>query len=174
MDPFCGSGMTGVAAFLTGRKAILNDLSPAAAHLAWNHTHPCEPADLEAAFAEIEAKVGERMFEIYGTTDESGTLRSSIGPCGALDTSALIAEKSLRCGTPLIVRKVASGPPSPVLFANTKWSVKNFPRSTQSPPGLLIRRRTAGDLSARPRRRTSLRLSLFQEEISRTGSPRLT
>ena len=73
MDPFCGSGMTGVAAALTGRKAILNDLSPAAAHLAWNHTHPCEPADLEAAFAEIEAKVGERMFEIYGTTDESGT-----------------------------------------------------------------------------------------------------
>lgn len=72
MDPFCGSGMTGVAAALTSRQAILNDLSPAATHLAWNHTHPCDPSDLEVAFAEIEAKVGERMGEIYGTTDENG------------------------------------------------------------------------------------------------------
>ena len=38
LDPFCGSGMTGVAAALSGRRAILNDLSPAAIHLAWNHT----------------------------------------------------------------------------------------------------------------------------------------
>lgn len=72
LDPFCGSGMTGVAAALAGRLAILNDLSPAAVHLAWNHTHPCAPEDLEAAFAEIEEKVGLRMREIYGTTDESG------------------------------------------------------------------------------------------------------
>lgn len=33
LDPFCGSGMTGVAAALTGRYAILKDLSPAAIHL---------------------------------------------------------------------------------------------------------------------------------------------
>jgi tRNA G10 N-methylase Trm11 len=72
LDPFCGSGMTGVAAALASRQAILNDLSTAATHLAWNHTHPCEPSDLEVAFAEIEAKVGERMGEIYGTTDENG------------------------------------------------------------------------------------------------------
>lgn len=72
LDPFSGSGMTGVAAALSGRRAILNDLSPAAAHLAWNHTHPCEPSDLSAAFAEIEAKVGARISEIYGTTDENG------------------------------------------------------------------------------------------------------
>src|SRR5690606_8624759 len=42
LDPFCGSGMTGVAAALSGRRAILNDLSPAAIHLAWNHSRPCE------------------------------------------------------------------------------------------------------------------------------------
>ncbi len=72
LDPFCGSGMTGVAAALASRQAILNDLSPAATHLAWNHTHPCDPSELEVAFAEIEAKVGERMGEIYGTTDENG------------------------------------------------------------------------------------------------------
>ena len=33
LDPFCGSGMTGLAAKLTGRKAMLGDLSPAAVHI---------------------------------------------------------------------------------------------------------------------------------------------
>jgi len=72
LDPFCGSGMTGVAAALTGRLAVLNDLSPAAVHLAWNHCHPCLPVELEEAFAEIEEKVGDRISQIYGTTDEKG------------------------------------------------------------------------------------------------------
>lgn len=72
LDPFCGSGMTGVAAALAGRLAILNDLSPAAVHLAWNHTRPCKPDDLEDAFAEIEGKVGQRVREIYSTTDDKG------------------------------------------------------------------------------------------------------
>src|SRR5664280_840825 len=37
LDPFCGSGMTGVAAAMAGRKAVLNDLSPAAVHIATNY-----------------------------------------------------------------------------------------------------------------------------------------
>src|SRR3954466_4076974 len=36
LDPFAGSGMTGVAARRLGRNVVLGDLSPAAAHLAWN------------------------------------------------------------------------------------------------------------------------------------------
>lgn len=72
LDPFSGSGMTGVAAALAGRTAILNDLSPAAAHLAWNHTHPCDPATLQAGFAAIEQAVGERLARIYVTKDEQG------------------------------------------------------------------------------------------------------
>jgi 16S rRNA G966 N2-methylase RsmD/DNA-directed RNA polymerase subunit RPC12/RpoP len=40
LDPFCGSGMTGVAATETGRAAILTDLSPAAAFIAYNHATP--------------------------------------------------------------------------------------------------------------------------------------
>jgi len=42
LDPFAGSGMTGVAAALSGRRAILNDLSPAATHIAFNYTTPCD------------------------------------------------------------------------------------------------------------------------------------
>ena len=42
-DPFCGSGMTGVAALEVGRNALLSDLSPAAVHIARNYTAPCDP-----------------------------------------------------------------------------------------------------------------------------------
>lgn len=43
LDPFAGSGMTGLAAGLAGRQAILSDLSPAAVHIAGNYTAPCDP-----------------------------------------------------------------------------------------------------------------------------------
>jgi adenine-specific DNA methylase len=43
LDPFAGSGMTGLAAGLAGRQAILSDLSPAAVHIARNYTAPCDP-----------------------------------------------------------------------------------------------------------------------------------
>ncbi|MGH8787408.1 MAG: DNA methyltransferase [Cupriavidus necator] len=72
LDPFCGSGMTGVAAALAGRRAILNDLSPAAVHLAWNHTRACDPDALAEGFALVERKVAERFKDIYRTTDVGG------------------------------------------------------------------------------------------------------
>ena len=72
LDPFCGSGMTGVSASLCGRRAILNDLSPAAAHLAWNHTRPCEEGDLQAAFDRMVGNVEEDMSRYYATVDDNG------------------------------------------------------------------------------------------------------
>lgn len=72
LDPFCGSGMTGVAASLAGRRAILNDLSPAAVHLAWNHTRPCDPEELVAGFSSLEARLPERFHELYRSTDPTG------------------------------------------------------------------------------------------------------
>jgi DNA modification methylase/DNA-directed RNA polymerase subunit RPC12/RpoP len=72
LDPFSGSGMTGVAAALAARRAILNDLSPAAAHLAWNHTRACDPKALQAAFKALDQSVRGRMAEIYSTKDELG------------------------------------------------------------------------------------------------------
>ena len=44
LDPFCGSGMTGLAAIKHGRLPILIELSPAAAFIAKNY---CSPIDLE-------------------------------------------------------------------------------------------------------------------------------
>ena len=84
LDPFCGSGMTGVAALMCenppedvlqavpgaekgARRAILNDLSPAACHIAYNY---CTPVDVEALKAEserIKAAVKEEFNWLYGT-----------------------------------------------------------------------------------------------------------
>lgn len=72
LDPFCGSGMTGVAATLARRRAILNDLSPAAVHLAWNHTRPCDPSSLRDAFHRMEARVEGRLSALYKTKDANG------------------------------------------------------------------------------------------------------
>jgi DNA modification methylase len=67
LDPFCGSGMTGVAAILSGRNAILNDLSPAAVHIARNYVTPCDPAALEDAFGRLAEELAPYQFELYGT-----------------------------------------------------------------------------------------------------------
>ena len=61
LDPFCGSGMTGVAAAMAGRKAVLGDLSPAAVRIAMNYTTPCEPDAFEMAVARVLDRVGDEM-----------------------------------------------------------------------------------------------------------------
>ena len=72
LDPFCGSGMTGVAVAMAGRRAILNDLSTAAAHLSFNHTRTCDGAALADAFERVEQSVGEDFQRYYATRDEAG------------------------------------------------------------------------------------------------------
>jgi len=68
-DPFCGSGMTGVAAMLAGREAVLSDLSPGAVHLARNHTRRVDPAQLVAALADFDARWMRRMErDLYATS----------------------------------------------------------------------------------------------------------
>lgn len=68
LDPFCGSGMTGVAALLSGRHAVLNDLSPAAVHIARNYCTPVDVDALRAEFERIKAAVQEEFDWLYGTT----------------------------------------------------------------------------------------------------------
>lgn len=73
LDPFCGSGMTGVAAMLSGRRAILGDLSVAAIHIAYNHTRPCDFATLQRAFDEIAADLESEFRHLYACADGAGT-----------------------------------------------------------------------------------------------------
>jgi DNA modification methylase len=78
LDPFCGSGMTGVAAILCSsgpRKAILNDLSPAAIHIAKNYCTPCDIEELSQEFDRIKSAVKEEfdwLYETYHEDPETG------------------------------------------------------------------------------------------------------
>lgn len=90
LDPFCGSGMTGVAALLCekppedilemvkamnpgrkikpgARRAILNDLSPAACHIAYNYCTPVDVEELKREFERIKAAVKDEFDWLYGT-----------------------------------------------------------------------------------------------------------
>jgi hypothetical protein len=84
LDPFCGSGMTGVASQMCAhpdsltlatvpgsvegvRPTILGDLSPAACHISTNYTHPAEAASVREEFARISARVTEKCAWLYRT-----------------------------------------------------------------------------------------------------------
>lgn len=86
LDPFCGSGMTGVAAQMCAdppadileqfpelkdrvgpRACILSDLSPAACHIAYNYNTSVEIAALKREFDRIRAAIKEEFDWLYGT-----------------------------------------------------------------------------------------------------------
>jgi len=86
LDLFCGSGMTGVAAQMCAvppadilnsfsdlkdrvgpRACILNDLSPAACHIAYNYNTPVDADVLKREFDRISADVKDEFDWLYGT-----------------------------------------------------------------------------------------------------------
>lgn len=67
LDPFCGSGMTGVAATEMGRTAMLSDLSPAAVFIAYNLNTPIDSVRYLNAVNEIMRKSKGLAKELYST-----------------------------------------------------------------------------------------------------------
>lgn len=67
MDPFCGSGMTGVAARRLGRDALLSDLSPAAVHIAENYTSRLDPQAFSDAAHRVLERCAEEISSLYAT-----------------------------------------------------------------------------------------------------------
>jgi len=67
LDPFCGSGMTGVAALRTGRHPILVDLSPAATFIAMNFLTPTDSHRYMDAVDRILASLSDEELHLYGT-----------------------------------------------------------------------------------------------------------
>ena len=67
LDPFCGSGMTGVAALKAGRRPILSDLSPAATFIAMNYVTPVEARAYVCAVDDILAALKDEELKCYGT-----------------------------------------------------------------------------------------------------------
>jgi DNA modification methylase/predicted RNA-binding Zn-ribbon protein involved in translation (DUF1610 family) len=105
-DGFCGTGMTGVAAQMCGnpdtdpefklkietempgvkwgaRKAILNDLSPAATFIAYNYNTPVDVAEFEKEANRIldkcEAELGW-MYETYHVDENGNQVHDMTGP----------------------------------------------------------------------------------------------
>jgi DNA modification methylase/transcriptional regulator with XRE-family HTH domain len=103
LDPFCGSGMTGVAALSVGRNAILSDVSPAAAHISRNYTTPCDPAAVRQALEQVAAAVEPTMAWLYEVTGTAGiravveyTVWSDVFACS-------------KCQAPLVYWQAARG-----------------------------------------------------------------
>ena len=86
LDPFCGSGMTGAATQMCSappedilqqfpelkdrvgsRACILNDLSPAACHIAYNFNMPVNVEALRHEFENVKVAVKEEFEWLYGT-----------------------------------------------------------------------------------------------------------
>src|SRR5262249_3491485 len=64
-DPFCGSGMTGVAALTENRNVLLSDISPASVHISRNYTTPCDSDALAAALRRVEKIVNPTISWLY-------------------------------------------------------------------------------------------------------------
>jgi len=115
LDPFCGSGMTGVACLMTGRHAILNDLSPAAVHIATNYCTPVDVAALKREFERIKAAVQEEFAWLYGTTcDRCGgpatiqyTIWSDVFACGRCGGEIVLWDVAVDQGTGKVNEKFA-------------------------------------------------------------------
>jgi DNA modification methylase len=67
LDPFCGSGMTGVAALSCGRKPILIDLAPAATFIAMNFITPVDALKYQGSIDEILAATDDEEIRLFGT-----------------------------------------------------------------------------------------------------------
>lgn len=66
VDPFCGSGQTGVAAVLTGRHAVVSDLSPAAVHIARGYTVHVDPVSFGQVASRLLDGLAPLERELYG------------------------------------------------------------------------------------------------------------
>lgn len=115
LDSFCGSGMTGVAARMTGRHAILSDLSPAAVHIAGGYAAKLDPRDLQdRSRALLECLQGLEA-ELYGTTCPACghparveyTVWSDVYRCPDCQQEMIFWDAALDHGTGTISREVA-------------------------------------------------------------------
>lgn len=66
-DGFCGTGMTGVAAQMLGRRAILAELSPAATFIAYNYNIPVDVEEFEQEASRILDEVEKECEWMYET-----------------------------------------------------------------------------------------------------------
>lgn len=67
LDPFAGSGMTGVAARYLGHDVILNELSPAACFISYNFTRTVDTSEFNKAISHVTQSLEELRRKLYTT-----------------------------------------------------------------------------------------------------------
>lgn len=78
LDGFCGSGMVGVASRLSGRNAILADLSPAATAIAAAYCLPVHVGDLTQAIAALISQLDQECGWLYQVNTDQRLLPATI------------------------------------------------------------------------------------------------
>lgn len=122
-DPFCGSGMTGVAAVSAGRRAVLCDLSPGAVHIARNLTQRVSPAALMRALDVLDRswmRRAERGLYSSSVDTENGvihglarhTVWSEVYECGTCASEIVLWDATEPdCPLPRLIECDACGDP---------------------------------------------------------------
>ena len=124
LDPFAGSGMTGVAAFMLGRNAVLYDISVLGQHIGSNYVNLVDASLLrESAHAAMES-AKNRVGRVYSVQCEkcgeeaelSRTVWSIVLTCPHCRADVIFYESLSRagwvksamtcaaCGTPIVAR----------------------------------------------------------------------
>lgn len=81
LDAFSGTGMTGVAAQIAKRKAILSDLSPIASYISFNYNNPIDSWEFEREAKEILNEVEKEcrwLYETNHTESEKGIINFTV------------------------------------------------------------------------------------------------
>ncbi|WP_419552274.1 DNA methyltransferase [Candidatus Poriferisodalis sp.] len=93
LDPFAGSGMTGVAALVAGRRARLFDVSVLGRHIGSNYANLVDTGSLQRHGAEAVERAREVVGDIYGSTcsacggraETAKAIWSCVVECGGCD-----------------------------------------------------------------------------------------
>ena len=71
LDPFAGSGMTGIAALVMGRRAVLYDVSVLGRHIGSNYVNLVDAKMLDERGEVVLRRALERIGDVYAVTCES-------------------------------------------------------------------------------------------------------
>lgn len=142
LDPFAGSGMTGVAARITGNDVVLNELSPAACFIGSNFTSTSKAIRFDGAVREILDELRELRKWLYETdcrecgetTETLYTVWSYKVLCSECSTEFVLWDHCRSYGQTVREHKILSSFPCPSCKAIVK---KSYLKRTNTVPVML-------------------------------------
>ncbi|MCK4224956.1 MAG: hypothetical protein KAX39_07230 [candidate division Zixibacteria bacterium] len=118
LDPFCGGGVTVVEGLTLKRKVIGVDINPMATFITRMEVIDVDLDELQQAFAEIEAKVKDEIFELYMTKCPKCEKNT---PADWFEWSTVIQCEN--CGEDIIIAKTKKTSPGRYQCAECKKAI---------------------------------------------------